>query len=79
MCTYHRDNALTEVTASGCTIPTMTTAVYNGRLTTMTIPIPANYNCDFALEHGLLDQGRHDLHLGGGTERHHHVVGHPRG
>ena len=52
VCTYHRDNALTEVTASGCTIPTMTTAVYNGRLTTMTIPIPANYNCDFASNTG---------------------------
>ncbi len=52
VCTYHRDNALTEVTASGCTIPTMTTAIYNGRLTTMTIPIPANYNCDFASNTG---------------------------
>ena len=52
VCTYHRDNTLTEVTASGCTIPTMTTAIYNGRLTTMTIPIPANYNCDFASNTG---------------------------
>ena len=52
VCTYHRDNALTEVTASGCTIPTMTTAIYNGRLTTMTIPIPANYTCDFASNTG---------------------------
>jgi Putative Flp pilus-assembly TadE/G-like len=52
ICTYHRDDALTEVTAAGCTIPTMTTAVYNGRLTTMTIPIPSNYTCAFASSTG---------------------------
>ena len=47
-CTYHRDNALTEVTAAGCSIPGMTTRYYNGRLVTMTIPIPSNYTCSFA-------------------------------
>jgi hypothetical protein len=47
-CTYHRDNAPAEVTAAGCTIPGMTTGVYNGRIVTVTIPIPANYTCTFA-------------------------------
>jgi Putative Flp pilus-assembly TadE/G-like len=47
-CTYHRDNAPAEVTAAGCTIPSMTTGVYNGRIVTVTIPIPANYTCTFA-------------------------------
>ncbi len=51
-CTYHRDNALTEVTAAGCTIPGMTSGVYNGRLVTMTIPIPSNYTCTFASNTG---------------------------
>ncbi len=47
VCTYHRDNATTDVTATGCSIPGMTNSVYNGRLVTMTIPIPADYNCAF--------------------------------
>ena len=75
-CTYHRDNALSEVTAAGCSIPNMTSSVYNGRLVTMTIPIPNNYTCSFASSDGLLDQGRDDLQLGCTAERHHDVVGH---
>ena len=75
-CTYHRDNALTEVTAAGCTIPGMTSGVYNGRLVTMTIPIPSNYTCTFASQYRLLDQGRDDVQLGCAAERHDHVVRH---
>jgi hypothetical protein len=46
------DNALTEVTAAGCSIPGMTSGTYNGRLVTMTIPIPADYTCTFAATDG---------------------------
>ena len=51
-CTFHRDNGGGEQTATNCTIPSMTSATYNGRLVTMTIPVPANYNCDFASSTG---------------------------
>ena len=51
-CTFHRDNGGGEQTATNCTIPNMTSATYNGRLVTMTIPVPANYNCDFASSTG---------------------------
>ncbi len=75
-CTYHRDNALTEVTAAGCTIPGMTSGVYNGRLVTMTIPIPARLHVHLCEHDRLLDQGRDDVQLGCPAERHHHVVRH---
>jgi hypothetical protein len=48
-CTISVDNGSPATFTSGnCTITGMTSAVYNGRLVTATIPIPSTYSCDFA-------------------------------
>ena len=48
-CTISVDNGSPATfTSSNCTITGMTSAVYNGRLVTASIPIPPAYNCDFA-------------------------------
>jgi hypothetical protein len=44
-CTFKRDNAA-AVNSATCSQASMTSAVYNGRLVTVTIPIPAGYTCD---------------------------------
>jgi hypothetical protein len=50
-CTFKRDNAA-AVNAATCSQAAMTSSVYNGRLVTVTIPIPAGYTCDSTVKTG---------------------------
>jgi hypothetical protein len=52
-CTAVRDGTPNlSPTMTGCGISAMTSAVYNGRTVALQIPIPADYDCDEADEHG---------------------------
>jgi hypothetical protein len=46
-CTFKRDNAAPS-TSSNCTLTGMTSGSYNGRLVTLTIPIPSGYTCNYS-------------------------------
>jgi hypothetical protein len=50
-CVFKRDNASAS-TSSNCTLTGMTSANYNGRLVTLTIPIPTGYTCDYTVKAG---------------------------
>ena len=50
-CTFQRDNS-TAVTSSNCTFTGMTSGNYNGRMVSLSIPIPGNYDCDFGDDGG---------------------------
>jgi hypothetical protein len=45
-CTFQRDGS-TSTTSSTCTFTGMTSTNYNGRMVSLSIPIPNGYNCDF--------------------------------
>ena len=44
-CVFQRDGS-SATTSSTCTFNGMTSANYNGRMVSVSIPIPANYTCD---------------------------------
>jgi hypothetical protein len=46
-CTFKRDNGSSQ-TSSNCTLTNLTSSVYQGRLVTLTIPIPSGYTCNYA-------------------------------